>query len=135
DLIERLYGAVTRRSATAGVRVKPVKWQHFPALSEQSPEQWFANVELGSPLTVTFDKTCELPWVAEPFPPGPSNYATPDEAKAALEAHRESRILSALDTPAVEAEPDWRDDPSADERWNAGLDFAMQQLCSFLGVD
>lgn len=30
---------------------------------------------------------------------------------------------------------DWRDDPSADERWNAGLDFGMEQLCAKLGVD
>jgi hypothetical protein len=30
---------------------------------------------------------------------------------------------------------DWRDDPAADERWNAGLDFAMKQLCAALGVD
>lgn len=30
---------------------------------------------------------------------------------------------------------DWQDDPSADERWNAGCDFAMTHLCSVLGVD
>lgn len=30
---------------------------------------------------------------------------------------------------------DWRYDPSADEQWNAGCDFAMMQLCHFLGVD
>ena len=36
--------------------------------------------------------------------------------------------------PAAGGE-DWRDDPSADERWSAGLDFAMEQLCSVLGVD
>lgn len=30
---------------------------------------------------------------------------------------------------------DWRDDPTSDERWNAGCDFAMTQLCRFLGVD
>src|SRR6185312_14099276 len=29
----------------------------------------------------------------------------------------------------------WRDDPSADERWNAGLDYGQTQLCSVLGVD
>jgi hypothetical protein len=27
------------------------------------------------------------------------------------------------------------DDPTADEGWNAGCDFAMMQLCKFLGVD
>ena len=36
--------------------------------------------------------------------------------------------------PAAVAE-DWRDDPSADERWNAGLDFGQRQLCKLLGVD
>jgi hypothetical protein len=30
---------------------------------------------------------------------------------------------------------DWRDDPAADERWNAGVDFVMQQLCTVLAVD
>ena len=39
---------------------------------------------------------------------------------------------------AAQAKPDcdnWQDDPSADERWNAGLDFGMVQLCAVLGVD
>lgn len=30
---------------------------------------------------------------------------------------------------------DWKSDPSADERWNAGCDFAMLQLCTAVGVD
>lgn len=30
---------------------------------------------------------------------------------------------------------DWRDDPAADERWNAGCDFAMTRLCCYLGID
>jgi len=30
---------------------------------------------------------------------------------------------------------DWRDDLASDERWNAGLDYAMTQLCELLGVD
>ena len=34
-----------------------------------------------------------------------------------------------------EVEADWRDDPSADERWNAGLDYGQTQLCKVLGVD
>ena len=29
----------------------------------------------------------------------------------------------------------WRDDPSADERWSAGLDYGMTQLCAVLDVD
>lgn len=32
-------------------------------------------------------------------------------------------------------EQNWRDDPAADERWNAGCDFAMQQLCAVVGID
>lgn len=35
----------------------------------------------------------------------------------------------------VAGEADWRDDPSADERWQAGLDFGMLQLCAALAVD
>lgn len=49
---------------------------------------------------------------------------------------------AALSAPALRAAPagdvvaaDWRDDPSADERWNAGLDFGQTQLCAVLGVD
>ncbi|GJE29786.1 DUF551 domain-containing protein [Methylobacterium organophilum] len=30
---------------------------------------------------------------------------------------------------------DWRKDPSADDRWNAGLDYGQRQLCAVLGVD
>lgn len=33
------------------------------------------------------------------------------------------------------AEEDWRNDPSRDERWNAGVDYVMKQLCTFLSVD
>ncbi len=33
------------------------------------------------------------------------------------------------------AKENWRDDPAQDERWNAGLDFAMLQLCKVLKVD
>jgi hypothetical protein len=30
---------------------------------------------------------------------------------------------------------DWRNDPTSDERWNAGCDFAMTRLCNYLNVD
>lgn len=40
----------------------------------------------------------------------------------------------AMRAPA-QAASDWRDDPSADERWNAGVDFVMKLLCDYLGVD
>lgn len=43
-------------------------------------------------------------------------------------------IRATLAAP-VETEEDWRDDPSADERWNAGLDYAMVRFCQCLGVD
>ena len=49
-----------------------------------------------------------------------------------------TRILSLpLPEPSdtKRGEPDWRDDPSADERWNAGLDYGMKQFCAVLGVD
>lgn len=36
---------------------------------------------------------------------------------------------------SVERADGWKDDPSADERWNAGLDYGMVQLCAVLGVD
>lgn len=29
----------------------------------------------------------------------------------------------------------WQDDPASDERWSAGLQFGMDQLCTVLGVD
>lgn len=31
--------------------------------------------------------------------------------------------------------PDNVDDPTSDARWNEGCDFAMTQLCKFLGVE
>jgi len=49
-------------------------------------------------------------------------------ARAGLDAYR-----AALSLPVQPVA--WRDDPSADERWNAGLDFGMSQLCAYLGVD
>lgn len=48
------------------------------------------------------------------------------------------RRLASSDS-GVKGEPepvaDWRDDPTSDERWNAGCDFAMTQLCKALDVD
>ncbi|MGG3810913.1 DUF3850 domain-containing protein [Methylorubrum rhodesianum] len=38
-------------------------------------------------------------------------------------------------TGAAETEENWRADPSADERWCAGVDYAQEQLCHVLGVD
>lgn len=63
-----------------------------------------------------------------------------EKAEAAL-----SREPRGCPTPGVcscpreqeggEAPVAWQDDPSADERWNAGCDFAMLQLCSVVGAD
>lgn len=36
--------------------------------------------------------------------------------------------------PAEKKADDWRDDPTSEEQWNAGVDFAMKQLCSALDV-
>jgi len=56
-----------------------------------------------------------------------------EELEAKIEA------LSATPAPsqdaAVASSSNWRDDPSADERWNAGLDYAMTHLCKLLGVE
>ncbi|MCW8279909.1 hypothetical protein K7A42_03350 [Agrobacterium sp. InxBP2] len=47
-----------------------------------------------------------------------------------------SRVLPALSAQVQDvAEENWRDDPAQDERWNAGIDFAMTQLCEVLKVD
>lgn len=49
------------------------------------------------------------------------------------------RLEAEIDTLRAYApaapEPDWQDDPSADDRWNAGLDYGMVQLCAVLGVN
>ena len=37
--------------------------------------------------------------------------------------------------PSGEPDTNWKDDPSSDERWNAGLDFGMRHFCYALGVD
>lgn len=73
--------------------------------------------------------TCSLSW--QLFPP--TKIDNVDAVRCV-----ECKAVYPLSTPpaAVEKEADdWRDDPSADERWNAGLDFAMGQFCAALGVD
>lgn len=37
--------------------------------------------------------------------------------------------------PSAESEMAWRDDPGADERWQEGCNFAMEQLCEYLKID
>lgn len=52
-------------------------------------------------------------------------------------AFREGEFTRPLyEHPPVAAEPvNWMDDPSADARWNAGLDYALVQLCRKLDVE
>jgi hypothetical protein len=45
-----------------------------------------------------------------------------------------AEAVAALQSSAVSAN-DWREDPSSDERWNAGCDFALERLCGLLGVN
>ncbi|WP_293811275.1 hypothetical protein [uncultured Bosea sp.] len=53
----------------------------------------------------------------------------------AREAGRQAaNVVRANLSPSAQ-DKSWRDDPTADERWNAGCDFAMTQLCSYLNVD
>lgn len=59
------------------------------------------------------------------------NYVNSEARKNRMRAALEAALLAA----GEEQEWTWRDDPSADERWNAGCDFAMLQLCSVIGAD
>lgn len=45
------------------------------------------------------------------------------------------RALTAPPVDEGKVREDWRDDPAADERWCAGLDYGQNQLCAVLGVD
>ena len=67
------------------------------------------------------------PSILPKFAPGMSVVAKVESCLHLLEKRR--------DVIAAQAGADWRDDPSADERWNAGCDFAMEQLCAVLKVD
>jgi hypothetical protein len=43
-------------------------------------------------------------------------------------------VLRAPSPRAPSEDDDWKDDPSADERWQAGLDFGLLELCAVLDV-
>ncbi len=62
---------------------------------------------------------------------GKSIRAPVDDDNCAISTAWNTRALVAGADPA----DDWQDDPSADERWNAGLEFAMMQLCGVLAID
>lgn len=54
------------------------------------------------------------------------------------QTHAMAKLRDLLAHARQPGEPDgdaWREDPAADERWNVGCDFAMEQLCVLLGVD
>lgn len=53
----------------------------------------------------------------------------------AREAGRQAANVVRANLTASVQEKDWRQDPTADERWNAGCDFAMTRLCVYLNVD
>lgn len=53
----------------------------------------------------------------------------------AREAGRQAANVVRANLSPLPQDQSWRDDPTADERWNAGCDFAMTQLCCYLGVD
>lgn len=67
------------------------------------------------------------PQIMPDFEPGMSLIAKVEDCLHLLEKRRD--VIMAYEGV------NWRDDPSADERWNAGLDYAMTQLCALLGVD
>jgi hypothetical protein len=67
------------------------------------------------------------PPILPKFEPGMSLAAKIEQCLYLLEKRR--------DVIAARENDDWRDDPSADERWNAGCDFALTQLCAVLKVD
>ena len=67
------------------------------------------------------------PPILPKFEPGMSIVAKVESCLHLLEKRR--------DVIAAQEGADWRDDPSADERWNAGCDYAMTQLCAVLKVD
>lgn len=67
------------------------------------------------------------PQIMPDFEPGMSLIAKVEDCLHLLEKRRD--VIMAYEGV------NWRDDPSSDERWNAGLDYAMTQLCALLGVD
>lgn len=73
-------------------------------------------------------------WAPETFPANESGQV--HFARAIMESVAETieKALAAATASAAETD-NWRDDPSRDERWNAGVDFVMTRLCDFLSVD
>ncbi len=117
-----------------GAKVRELEWVEMPDRDPESAS-WIAETDLGRSYRVFaawWGAQNKYGYVFDGF------YHTENEAKAAAQADYERRVLSALEAPAAgDGEPvaDWRADPTSDEHWNAGCDFAMEQLCKALGVD
>lgn len=82
----------------------------------------FATAVVGNTITKA---------LSDNYAPMGKPYPRYDEAVAMFSRD----ILALLDKAAAPTGEDWRDDPSADERWDAGCQFAMDMLCDVLGVD
>lgn len=63
--------------------------------------------------------------------PGDTWYEPSEKLVALLSAPQPVAVAQSAKVP----DEDWRDDPGADERWNAGCDFALEQLGKYLGID
>lgn len=61
--------------------------------------------------------------------------ASPAGSVSVTDAMVDAALLPAPQDASPAQADDWRDDPSADERWNAGLQYGLDQLCTVLGVD
>ncbi len=117
--------AWNRRPASepVGVETVGIKALVWKDMSYKGVEEWLAHHPFGNFTVQEGDYT--LPFVGKPVIHGPSNFATADEAKAALEDDYKKRIRSALVSavPAVAAEPAawqareswWHDE---DESWS-----------------
>lgn len=122
-------------SSDSGVKVRELDWHRHPDGETQRYEGVAAIGNNYAVFKAWWGLHHKWGWVG-----GDSGFFhTEEEAKAACQADYEARIRSALvEVPAVKGEPEpvaWRDDPTSDERWNAGCDFAMTQLCRALDVD
>jgi hypothetical protein len=98
-------------------------------------ERWADAMLIGDPdrEILRRDVRAALPQPREAFA---DEIKRADDAPPEASFDNASDMLGYLNAPAREAEPDdWRSDPSADERWNLGLDFGMNLLCDYLGVD
>lgn len=80
----------------------------------------------GDPLTDALDDLRKL-----------MGYPLEEPAPVNTVAAFRKALADAKAAVAANAAPqaDWRDDPSADERWNAGVDYAQQKLCKVLDVN